>query len=137
MNCCSRPTLRDVANAASAVFGNTPPIHGAGRRKSAPTGDAAFQRVVGGGCARSRARAVEDFRIDFEDGHGNRTPEEGTEAVADAEAVAQGAAAGIDARHRHSHQAAHRRARGRARTLDLFVTTLARAGSGKRWRTSW
>ncbi|HET6341170.1 MAG TPA: phosphoenolpyruvate kinase [Gemmatimonadota bacterium] len=77
---------------------------------------------------------VEDFRIDFEDGYGERSDEEEDRAAVDSAAqVARGLEAGtlppfvgirikpLNARHL---------ARG-ARTLDLFVTTLARETGGR------
>ena len=58
-----------------------------------------------------RREPVEDFRIDFEDGYGNRPDEEEDGHAASA---ATEVAEGMDARHaaaihRHSHQAVHRR----------------------------
>ena len=66
-------------------------------------------------CATScSARPVEDFRIDFEDGYGNRPDDEEDGHAA---AAAQQVAAGVRRRHaaavhRHPHQAADARARG-------------------------
>jgi citrate lyase beta subunit len=71
--------------------------------------------------------AVEDFRIDFEDGYGNRPDEEEDEhARSTASEVADGMAAGtlppfIGIRVKSLSGELHRRA---LRTLDLFVTTL-------------
>ena len=95
-------------------------------------GDAAFaatvrQRVV----AKLRREAVEDLRIDFEDGYGTRTDaEEDGHAVSAAEQMAAGAARGtlppfVGIRIKPLSHELHRRS---LRTLDLFVSTLARAG---------
>ncbi len=61
-----------------------------------------------------RREAVEDFRVDFEDGYGNRPDaEEDGHAEAAAREMAAGMAAGTSsALHRHPHQALHRRAAG-------------------------
>jgi len=76
---------------------------------------------------------VEDFRIDFEDGYGNRPDEEeDAHAVSTAGEVAAGMGAGtlspfIGIRIKSLSAELHRRA---LRTLDLFVTTLVEeAGS--------
>jgi hypothetical protein len=77
-----------------------------------------------------RREPVEDFRIDFEDGYGNRTDdEEDGHARSAAEEVAAGAAAGtlppfIGIRLKPMSNELHARS---LRTLDLFVTALARA----------
>lgn len=77
-----------------------------------------------------RREPVEDFRIDFEDGYGNRPDaEEDGHAQSAAEEVAAGAAAGtlppfIGIRIKTMSKELHARS---LRTLDLFVTTLARA----------
>jgi hypothetical protein len=79
-----------------------------------------------------RREPVEDFRIDFEDGYGNRLDaEEDGHAVSAAEEVAAGAAAGtlppfIGIRIKPLSSELHARS---LRTLDLFVTTLVRAAS--------
>ena len=81
-----------------------------------------------------RREPVEDFRIDFEDGYGNRPDAEEDGHAARAAARDGGGARGGHAAAvpRHPHQAAHRGARARAalRTLDLFLTTLLRASGG-------
>ncbi|MDQ2945891.1 MAG: aldolase/citrate lyase family protein, partial [Acidobacteriota bacterium] len=70
---------------------------------------------------------VEDFRIDFEDGYGNRSdPEEDHHAIQAATEVAQGAIAKllspfIGIRIKPLTEALHARS---VRTLDLFLTTL-------------
>ena len=77
-----------------------------------------------------RREPVEDFRIDFEDGYGNRSEsEEDGHAVSVAEEVARGHREGslppfIGIRIKPMSRELHRRS---LRTLDLFVTTLAKA----------
>jgi hypothetical protein len=77
-----------------------------------------------------RGEPVEDFRIDFEDGYGNRPDaEEDGHAQTAAEEVAKGLGAGtlppfIGIRIKPMSRELHARS---LRTLDLFVTTLARA----------
>jgi citrate lyase beta subunit len=77
-----------------------------------------------------RREPVEDFRIDFEDGYGNRVDdEEDGHAVAAAAEVAEGQQRGtlppfIGIRIKPMSKELHRRS---LRTLDLFVTTLTRA----------
>ncbi len=78
--------------------------------------------------------AVEDFRIDFEDGYGTRPDaEEDGHAVAAAEEVAKGMAAGtlspfIGIRIKTFSEELHARS---INTLDLFLTTLVAASGGK------
>jgi hypothetical protein len=77
---------------------------------------------------------VEDFRIDFEDGYGNRPDaEEDGDAVRTAEEVARGMEAGslppfIGIRIKPLSGDLHARA---VRTLDVFVTTLTARTGGK------
>jgi citrate lyase beta subunit len=77
-----------------------------------------------------RREPVEDLRIDFEDGYGNRPDaEEDGHARSAAEEVAKGAAAGtlppfIGIRIKPMSNELNRRS---LRTMDLFVTTLAKA----------
>ena len=82
--------------------------------------------------AKLRSEPVEDFRIDFEDGYGNRP-----DAEEDGHAAVRGARGGRRprgaARCRRSSAFASSRCRRELharglRTLDLFVTTLARRG---------
>ncbi|MBI4061278.1 MAG: phosphoenolpyruvate kinase [Elusimicrobia bacterium] len=89
-----------------------------------------YDRVV----EKLRREAVEDFRIDFEDGYGNRPDaEEDGHAAAAAEEVAKGLAAGalppfIGIRIKtFSGELAARS----ARTLDVFLTTLVRLSRGR------
>ncbi|MEP7027892.1 MAG: phosphoenolpyruvate kinase [Candidatus Eisenbacteria bacterium] len=78
---------------------------------------------------------VEDFRIDYEDGYGNRPDhEEDGHAVSGAEELAQGLAAGTAAAFggiRIKPLSPELAARS-LRTLDLFVTTFVQAHGG-RW----
>src|SRR5258708_6881602 len=78
--------------------------------------------------------AVEDFRIDFEDGYGIRPDaEEDGHAASAAEEVAKGMAAGtlspfIGIRIKTFSEELHARS---IRTLDLFLTTLIAASAGR------
>ncbi|GAA4332074.1 DUF6986 family protein [Flaviaesturariibacter amylovorans] len=78
--------------------------------------------------------AVEDFRIDFEDGYGNRAnEEEDATAVSAAQEVAKGMAAGtlppfIGIRIKPFTEEMKERG---LRTLDLFVSTLVKETGGK------
>jgi citrate lyase beta subunit len=77
---------------------------------------------------------VEDFRIDFEDGYGNRVDEEeDSHAQSAANEAAAGLAAGtlpafIGIRIKPLSKELHGRS---LRTLDLFVTTLVRSAGGR------
>jgi hypothetical protein len=88
------------------------------------------ERVV----AKLQREPVEDFRIDFEDGYGTRRDaEEDGHAKAAAEHMAAGHAAEtlppfVGIRIKPLSQELHERS---LRTLDIFVTTLARAGKGR------
>src|SRR4029453_7664697 len=81
--------------------------------------------------AKLSSEPIEDLRLDFEDGYGDRGDEaEDADAVAAANAVASAVAAGtappfIGIRFKCFEAAT--RARG-LKTLDLFVSTLAEAG---------
>ncbi len=81
--------------------------------------------------AKLSAEPIEDLRLDFEDGYGDRGDEaEDADAVAAAHAVATAVAAGTAPPFigiRFKCFEAPTRARG-LRTLDLFVSTLATAG---------
>ena len=83
--------------------------------------------------AKLRAEPVEDYRIDFEDGYGERSDvEEDGHAQAAARAVASGMNAGTVPPFigiRIKPMTAERAVRG-LRTLDLFVTTLVRESGG-------
>lgn len=84
--------------------------------------------------AKLATEAVEDYRIDFEDGYGVRADdEEDAHAVAAAEAVAEGLAAStlppfLGIRVKPFSGESRERA---VRTLDLFLTTLLHAGGGR------
>lgn len=81
--------------------------------------------------AKLGSEPIEDLRLDFEDGYGDRGDEaEDAAAVAAAEQVAKAVAAGVAPPFigiRFKCFEAPTRGRG-LRTLDLFVSTLARAG---------
>jgi citrate lyase beta subunit len=89
-----------------------------------------YEKVI----AKLRTEAIEDFRIDFEDGYGNRSNEEEDEtAVAAAKEVAKGMKEktlspfiGI----RIKPFTEEMKERG-LRTLDIFLTTLIRETGGK------
>ena len=89
-----------------------------------------YARVV----AKLEREAVEDFRIDFEDGYGHRPDaEEDGHAVSAAEQVARGLAEGLlppfmGIRIKSLSEELFERA---ARTLELFVTTLLERTGGK------
>jgi citrate lyase beta subunit len=90
-------------------------------------------RICGLVAAKLEREAVEDFRIDFEDGYGNRPDEEEDgHAVSVAEAVAAGMKAGtlspfLGIRIKPLNEELRRRS---IQTLDLFLTALIRAGDG-------
>jgi citrate lyase beta subunit len=98
---------------------------GADQPNPAAFADDIRRRVV----EKLRRQPVEDYRIDFEDGYGNRPDdEEDGHAVSVAEDVATAFVAGvlppsIGIRMKPLSKELHRRS---LRTLDLFVTTLAR-----------
>lgn len=89
-----------------------------------------YDRVV----EKLKREPVEDFRIDFEDGYGNRPDaEEDGHAVAAAEEVAKGLAEGalppfIGIRIKTFSNELSLRS---AHTLDIFLTTLIRAAKGR------
>jgi citrate lyase beta subunit len=88
------------------------------------------ERIVG----KLKREPIEDFRIDFEDGYGNRVDaEEDGHARSVAEEVAAGLGAGtlpafIGIRIKPLSKELHRRSLA---TLEIFVTTLVRATRGK------
>src|SRR5581483_6246321 len=92
------------------------------------------ERVYGPVREKLHREPVEDYRIDFEDGYGNRPDaEEDGHAVQTAQEVAKAAAAGllppfIGIRIKPLNQELRARS---IRTLDLFLTALLEAGSGK------
>ncbi|HET9402631.1 MAG TPA: hypothetical protein VFO34_16920 [Candidatus Acidoferrales bacterium] len=89
-----------------------------------------YRRIV----EKLRREPVEDLRLDFEDGYGNRPgAEEDGHAESSAMEVARGAAEGtlppyIGIRIKPLNTELHARS---IRTLDIFVTTLARSLKGK------
>jgi len=89
-----------------------------------------YQRVL----EKLSREAVEDFRIDFEDGYGNRPDEEeDNHAVSAAEEVAKGLASNllppfIGIRIKPFTEEQKRRA---IRTLDIFISTLSEKTNGK------
>jgi len=93
-------------------------------------GETIYPRVV----EKLKREPVEDFRIDFEDGYGNRADaEEDGHAVAAATEVAKGMRAGtlppfIGIRIKTFSQELMRRS---IRTMDLFLTTVIKEGGGK------
>ena len=98
---------------------------GADQANQTPFADDIRRRVV----EKLRAQPIEDYRIDFEDGYGTRPDdEEDGHAVSVAEAVAAGFEQGtlpasIGIRMKPLSKELHARS---LRTLDLFVSTLAR-----------
>ena len=92
--------------------------------------DTVFERVR----EKLSREAVEDFRIDFEDGYGTRPDsEEDGHAVSAADEVVKGMAAGtlppfIGIRIKTFSEELHARS---IRTLDLFLSTLVKASGGK------
>ena len=103
---------------------------GSGQRRSDAFAETVRKRVV----EKLRREPVEDFRIDFEDGYGNRPDaEEDGHARTAAGEVAAGAAAGtlppfIGIRIKPLSNELHARS---LRTLDLFLTTLVRANRSR------
>jgi citrate lyase beta subunit len=98
-------------------------------------GDGGYQRTIYDRVVEKLKREpVEDFRIDFEDGYGNRPDaEEDRDAVKDAEEVARGLREkllppAIGIRVKPLTGELHGRS---LRTLDLFLTTLVKSGGGK------
>ncbi|HEU0302015.1 MAG TPA: hypothetical protein VFR37_21345 [Longimicrobium sp.] len=98
--------------------------------EDAALAETVFGRVV----EKLRREPVEDFRIDFEDGYGNRPdPEEDADAVRVAGELARGMEAGtlppfIGMRIKTLNEELHGRA---IRTLDLLLTELARQTGGR------
>jgi hypothetical protein len=121
-------SLADVA-ALERAFDESP---GAVRRASpgAWLACTVYRRVV----AKLRAEPVEDFRIDFEDGYGNRPDEEEDgHAAAAARETARGRAAGtlppfIGIRLKPFTEELRDRS---IRTMDVFLSTLVEEGGGR------
>jgi citrate lyase beta subunit len=124
------PKLGALALAALNEHAPTPEVFarvlGLDRAAGAGFETTVYERVV----AKLRREPVEDFRIDFEDGYGNRPDdEEDHHATLAAEQVAKAAAAGtlppfIGIRIKPLSRELHARS---LRTLDVFVSTLVRA----------
>ncbi|HYO58716.1 DUF6986 family protein [Archangium sp.] len=116
-------TLREYAPDAEALAGCLDLPGGGFARRVHARVEAKLQR-----------EAVEDFRIDFEDGYGHRPDaEEDGHAVSTAEEVAKGLAEGtlppfIGIRIKSFSEELFDRS---ARTLDLFITTLLERTGGK------
>jgi citrate lyase beta subunit len=118
----ARQALEDHAPDAAALAR----VIGLDREEDAEFSAAVYDRVAG----KLAAEPVEDFRIDFEDGYGNRSDaEEDGHAAACAEAVAKGMREGtlppfIGIRVKSLAEETRRRA---VRTLDVFLSELAGA----------
>jgi citrate lyase beta subunit len=124
-----------LADAARRAFETYAPDAATFAKALGLPGDAAFHRTVHERvAAKLRREAVEDYRIDFEDGYGNRAEiEEDAQAEANAKETALGAsqltlppAIGI----RVKPLTDELRSRS-LRTLDIYVSTLARASGGR------
>jgi len=113
-----------------AEFAPTPDVLASALLLARPLADLIYPRVV----EKLRREPVEDFRIDFEDGYGNRPDaEEDGHAVAAAREVAAGLAAGtlppsIGIRIKPFTAELSRRS---FRTLDAFVTQLSTDTGGR------
>jgi citrate lyase beta subunit len=113
------------------------PVAPIARQATSPAGPAVHSTLAEGVYARVveklQLEPVEDFRIDFEDGYGNRSDsEEDGHAEAAATAVARGLAdqtlpAFIGIRIKPLTDELHRRS---LRTLERFVTTLLKSSGG-------
>jgi citrate lyase beta subunit len=118
----ARRTLQEYAPDAAALAR----VIGLDREEDADFASTLYDRVV----EKLNAEPVEDFRIDFEDGYGNRSDaEEDGHAASCAEAVARGMTEGtlppfIGIRVKSMAEETRRRA---VRTLDVFLTTLVGA----------
>jgi citrate lyase beta subunit len=97
-------------------------------------GDDFSQRIYDKVVAKLKSEAIEDFRIDFEDGYGNRSnEEEDATAITAAKEVAKGMEAGtlspfIGIRIKPFTEEMKERG---LRTLDIFVSTLVKETDGK------
>jgi citrate lyase beta subunit len=122
--------LGELARASLASYAPDAPSLAAAIGLAPEIADAVHARVV----EKLDREAVEDFRIDFEDGYGNRPDaEEDAHAVTAADEVAKGLAARtlppfLGIRVKAFTGGDHARA---ARTLDLFATALAQRTSGR------
>jgi citrate lyase beta subunit len=117
----------EQAREALAKFGSTPAVFAEALGLPRALAGTVHARVV----AKLRREAVEDLRIDFEDGYGSRPDaEEDGHAIAAAEALARPRAAPAFSGIRVKSLSGDLGARS-LRTLALFVGTLARATSGE------
>jgi citrate lyase beta subunit len=97
-------------------------------------GDDFSKRIYDKVLAKLKSEAIEDFRIDFEDGYGNRSnEEEDATAVTAAKEVAKGMEAGtlspfIGIRIKPFTEEMKERG---LRTLDIFISTLVKETGGK------
>ncbi|HET6232042.1 MAG TPA: aldolase/citrate lyase family protein [Longimicrobiaceae bacterium] len=120
----ARRTMEEYAPTPSALAG----LLGLGA--SGGFAETLYERVA----EKLRREPVEDFRIDFEDGYGNRTD---AEEDGHAESVARAVAKGMDDGTLPPFigiriKTLSEELRGRAiRTLDIFVTTLLEATGGR------
>jgi citrate lyase beta subunit len=124
----ARRAMEEYAADAAALAAAT------GMDVSTAEGRALAERVHARVAEKLRAEPVEDFRIDFEDGYGNRSDdEEDGHAAAAAEAVARGMAEGtlppfIGMRIKSLGEEVRARS---IRTLDIFLTTLLGRSGGR------
>jgi citrate lyase beta subunit len=124
------PRLGQMALAALRTYAPDPPSLAAALDLPLAIAPTVYQRVV----EKLEREPVEDFRIDFEDGYGNRPdPEEDAAAVASAREVAQALRRGtlppfVGIRIKPLTEELKARA---VRTLDLFVGTLVAQTRGK------
>jgi citrate lyase beta subunit len=125
------PTAAALADALGGDDANAEARNAAAR----PSGWASFAETIRARVVEKlRREPVEDYRLDFEDGYGNRPDaEEDGHARSAAEHVAAGLEAGtlppfIGIRIKPLSPELHRRS---LRTLDLFVTALVRATRGR------
>ena len=104
------------------------------QRLAGVLGISATEKIYARIIEKLRREAVEDFRLDFEDGYGNRPDEEENSHAASAAAeVARGLAAGtlppfIGIRIKPLNEDLRARS---IRTLDIFMTSLLRETAGK------
>ena len=125
------PKIAKLAREALERYGTTADM--LGEALGWRVGDPLAVRVRRSVVMKLESEAVEDFRIDFEDGYGNRPDkEEDGHAVKAAEEVAKGLAAGtlppfIGIRVKPLNEELRARS---VRTLDLFLTTLVKRTGG-------
>jgi len=126
----SAPRLGKIALATLDEYGADPAEFGSLLSIDPSIADAVHERVI----AKLAREAVEDFRIDFEDGYGHRPDdEEDGHAISAAKEVARGLEAGclppfIGIRIKPLTEELAERS---LRTLDLFLTTLLQETGGR------